>query len=157
MIRPFTIAMTAQLVAIAPADAETFRLTYTYTFGSVLEADVTGEMLDDGETVAVTAIDNVTLDGVAGPDLPHVGSVAIILDPTSSAAPVLTVSGIGNDLAACTDHPCTETSDFLTFDGIYQVLGRPGIYSTAPYGDTMSGGRNGHESYDPANYSLEPM
>ena len=137
-----------------PVAADGFSLTYTYSFGSVLEADVVGELQDDGETVIVTAIENARLDGVPGPALPFVTSLADLVGGTDGNEPVLTLSGIGNDLSACSDDTCVQ--EFITFDGVKQFLGAPGIYSSAAFGSTYSGGANAGEPYDPANYSLVP-
>lgn len=157
MTRKTTFAVAVLLAAMtfaAPAAAESFRLTYSFTFGSVLEADVIGELQDDGETVVVSAIENARLDGVAGPALTFVTSLADLVDEIDARDPVLTLSGVGNDISACSDATCVM--DFITFDGVRQVLGRPGIYTSAAFGNTLSGGANAAEVYDPANYSLAP-
>lgn len=157
MTRQTPRGLAAILVAMAltagPAAADDFRLTYTFTFGSVLEADVTGALQDDGDTVIVSAIENARLDGAAGPALPFVTSLADLVDQTDLNQPVLTLSGLGNDISVCSDDTCVL--DFITFDGVKQFLGSPGIYTSASFGHTLSGGANAGEPYDPANYSLE--
>lgn len=148
---PKNLALAICLVA-GPAAADDFRLTYAFTFGPVLEANITGDLQEDGDTVIVTAIDNARLDGAAGPDLPFVTSLSDLVDGTRANPPVLTLSGQGNDFSACSDATCT--ADFLTFDGVRQFLGTPGLYTSPAFGDTMSGGANAAEPYDPAQYSL---
>ena len=140
-------------LAATPAAAESFRLTYTFTFGGLLEADITGELQDDGDTVIVSAVENARLDGVAGPALSFVTSLADLVDRTDLNEPVLTLSGLGNDISACSDDTCV--AEFITPDGVKQFLGTPGIYTSAAFGNTLSGGVNAAEEYDPANYSLE--
>ncbi len=141
------------VLAVGPVAAENFSLTYTFTFGSVLEADITGELQDDGNTVIVSSFDNVRLDGVAGPAMPVVMSLSDLVDGTDLHDPVLTLSGVANDISVCSDTTCA--ADFITFDGVRQILGGPGFYTSPPFGNTMSGGANAAEQYDPANYTLE--
>lgn len=140
--------------AAGPVAAEDFKLTYKFTFGSVLEADVTGELQDDGDTVIVSTVENARLDGVAGPSLTFVTSLADLVDGTDLNKPVLTLSGRKNDISICSDKTCV--AEFITFDGIKKFLGAPGIYTSASFGSTYSGGANAAEQYDPANYSLKP-
>ena len=140
--------------AAGPVAAEDFRLTYNFTFGSVLEVDITGELQNDGDTVIVSTIEKARLDGVAGPALPFVTSLADLVDGTDLNDPVLTLSGLGNDISVCSDRTCV--AEFITFDGIKQFLGAPGIYTSASFGGTYSGGVNAAEQYDAANYRLEP-
>lgn len=157
MTRRSPLGTSAILVATAltagPAVADDFKLTYTFTFGSVLEADVTGTLQDDGGTVIVSAVENARLDGASGPALPFVTSLADLVDQTDLNPPVLSLSGLGNDISACSDDTCVL--DFITFDGVKQFLGSPGIYTSASFGNTLSGGANAAEKYDPANYSLK--
>jgi hypothetical protein len=144
----------AAAFAAGPVAADSFKLTYNFTFGSVLEADITGELQDDGDTVIVSAVDNPRLDGVAGPALPFVTSLADLVDGTDLNDPVLTLSGLANDISVCSDNTCV--AEFITFDGVKQFIGTPGIYTSASFGRTFSGGANAAEPYDPANYSFEP-
>lgn len=148
------ILSAAAAFAAGPVAAASFKLSYSFTFGSVLEADITGELQDDGDTVIVSAIENASLDGVAGPALPYMTSLADLVEGTDLNDPVLTLSGLDNDISACSDDSCV--ADFITFDGVAQFLGTPGLYTSAAFGHTMSGGANSGEPYDPANYSLEP-
>lgn len=150
----FAVFVAAAVVAAGPVAAESFKLTYTFSFGSVLEADVTGDLQDDGETVIVSAIENARLDGEAGPALAFINSLADLVDGTDLNKPVLTLSGENNDISICSDKTCV--TEFITFDGVKQFLGKPGIYTSAAFGSTFSGGPNAGEQYDPANYSLEP-
>ncbi len=143
----------AATFAAGPVAAENFKLTYNFTFGSVLEADITGELQDDGDTVIVRTVKNALLDGVAGPALPFVTSLADMVDETDLNEPVLTLSGLDNDISVCSDNTCV--AEFITFDGVKQFLGTPGIYTSASFGNTLSGGANASEQYDSANYSLE--
>lgn len=154
-IRLIAASLAIGAFAVGPAAAESFRLSYDFSFGSVLEAEITGALQDDGETVIVSAIENARLDGVAGPALPFVTSLADLVAGTDLNAPVLTLSGLGNDIAFCSDATCT--TDFVTFDGVAQVLGHPGVYTSAAFGHTMSGGTNAPEPYDPAFYNLAPQ
>lgn len=142
-------------VAAAPAAADSFRLSYGFSFGSVLEADVTGDLQEDGETVVVRAVENARLDGVAGPALPFVTSLVDLVSGTDANDPVLTLSGNGNDISICSDESCA--GEFITFDGVMRFAGAPGIFTSPAYGDTMSGGANAIEPYDPARYSLAPQ
>ncbi|MEQ9691608.1 MAG: hypothetical protein RLO48_17940 [Bauldia litoralis] len=98
----------------------------------------------------VSAVENARLDGASGPALPFVTSLANLVDQTDLNPPVLSLSGLGNDISADT---CVL--DFITFDGVKQFLGSPGIYTSASFGNTLSGGANAAEKYDPANYSLK--
>ncbi len=144
----------AAAFAAGPVAAEDFRLTYTFTFGSVLEVDVTGELQDDGDTVIVSAFEKARLDGVAGPALPFVTSLADLVDGSDLNDPVLTLSGLDNDISVCSDSTCV--AEFITFDGVRQFLGKPGIYTSVSFGNTFAGGANAAERYDPANYRLVP-
>lgn len=145
-------ALFAGLVAL-PAAAETFRLSYSFSFGSVLEADITGTLQDDGNTVIVTAVDNAGLDGAPGLSMPFVTSLADLVDGTDGNDPILTLDGTGNDFSACSDKTCV--AEFITFDGVKQLFGMPGVFTSPAFGNTMSGGANAGESYDPARYSLK--
>ncbi|MEM1046950.1 MAG: hypothetical protein AAGL24_12385 [Pseudomonadota bacterium] len=150
----FTVLVAAALFAAGPVAADDFKLTYNFSFGSVLEADITGELQDDGDTVIVSAIENARLDGKAGPDLTFINSLSDLVEGTDANEPVLTLSGQNNDISICSDNTCV--TEFITFDGVKQFLGKPGIYTSAAFGSTFSGGPNAGEEYDPANYSLEP-
>lgn len=147
------VFITAAFIA-GPVAAEDFKLTYKYTFGSVLEADISGALQDDGETVIVSTVENASLDGEAGPALTFIKSLSDLVDGTDLSKPVLTVSGQNNDISICSDETCV--TEFITFDGVKQFLGKPGIYTSASFGSTFSGGPNAGEQYDPENYSLEP-
>ena len=149
-------AFAAALAALpgAGAQAETFRLSYGFSFGSVLEAEITGDLQEDGDTVIVSSVAQARLDGVAGPEMPFVTSLADLVDGTAGHPPVLTLSGEGNDFSVCSDESCT--GDFITFDGVKQVFGMPGIFTSPAFGNTMSGGAHAGETYDAARYILEP-
>lgn len=157
-MRKFTRGIAAIFAAAAfaagPVAAEDFKLTYNFTFGSVLEADITGELQDDGDSVIVSNVENARLDDVAGPTLPFVTSLADLVDGTDLNEPVLTLGGLNNDISICSDNTCVV--EFITFDGVKQFIGTPGVYTSASFGNTYSGGVNAAEQYDPANYSLEP-
>ncbi len=150
----FVTIFAAAAFAAGPVAAENFKLTYNFTFSSVLEADITGELQDDGDTVIVSTVENARLDGVAGSSLAFVTSLADLVDGTDLNEPVLTLSGLNNDISICSDKTCV--AEFITFDGVKQFLGTSGIYTSASFGSTYSGGANAAEQYDPANYSLEP-
>ncbi len=141
-------------VTAGRAATDTFTLTYSFTFGPVLEAQITGDLQEDGDTVIVTAIENARLDGTPGPALPFVTSLSDLAAGTDENPPVLTLSGQRNDISACSDTTCT--ADFITLDGVKQFFGEPGIFTSPAFGDTMSGGANATERYDPANYKLTP-
>ncbi len=143
----------AAAFAAGPAAAESFKLTYNFSFGSVLQADITGELQDDGDTVIISSVENARLDGVIGPALPFVTSLADLVDGSDLNSPVLTLSGLNNDISVCSDETCV--AEFITFDGVRQFLGKPGIYTSVSFGNTFAGGANAAEVYDPANYSLE--
>ena len=132
--------------------AEQFKLTYRYSFDRILEADIIGELQEDGDTVIVSAVENARLDGVAGPPLPFVTSLSDLVNGTNGNKPVLTLSGTKNDISMCSDSSCT--GEFISFDGVMQFLGMPGIYTTSAYGSTYSGGANAGEKYDAANFRL---
>ena len=150
----FTAILVAAAFAAAPVAAEEFKLTYHFTFGRVLQAHITGELQDDDETVIVNAVENVRLDGLGGPDLPFVTSLADLVEETDLNDPVLTLSGLNNDISICSDDTCVV--EFISFDGVKQFLGTPGIYTSPALGSTYSGGINAAEPYDPANYNLVP-
>ncbi|MCP5076191.1 MAG: hypothetical protein GY947_23215 [Rhodobacteraceae bacterium] len=152
-IHGIAVIFAAVAFSAGPMAAENFKLTYNFTFGSVLEADITGELQDDGDTVVVSAIKNARFDGDAGPALTFVTSLADLVDGTDTNHAVLTLSGLNNDVSTCSDNTCIE--EFITFDGVKQFLGAPGIFTSVSYGSTYSGGVNAAEQYDPANYSLE--
>ncbi len=153
-IQRLATVFAAAALAVGPVAAENFRLTYKFTFKSVLEADITGELQVDGDTVVVSSIENARLDGIPGPSMTFVTSLADLVDGTGINKPVLTLSGLNNDISICSDKTCVV--EFITFDGIRQFLGTPGIYTSASFGNTYSGGANAAEQYDPANYRLEP-
>ena len=153
-MRAIFVILAAALSAAGPVAAKDFKLTYKFTFGSVLEADISGELQEDCDTVIVSAVENARLDGVAGPSLTFMTSLADLVDGTGRNEPVLTLSGKNNDISICSDNSCV--AEFITFDGIKKFLGTPGIYTSASFGNTYSGGVNAAEQYDPANYSLEP-
>ncbi|MEM7303774.1 MAG: hypothetical protein AAF468_22060 [Pseudomonadota bacterium] len=156
MMKNLTIRLVSALVltifALAPAAAETFKLTYTFSFGNVLEADIEGELQADGDTVVVTAVKNARLDDNPGAPLKFITSLADLVDNTNTNKPVLTLSGKNNDISMCSTKSCT--GEFVTFDGVKQFLGRPGIYTSVSYGHTMSGGRNADEVYEEGRYRL---
>ncbi len=79
-------------------------------------------------------------------------SLSDLAGGTDTNPPILTLSGQGNDISACSDTSCT--SEFITLDGVKQFFGAPGIFTSPAFGDTMSGGANGQEPYDDAHYSL---
>lgn len=139
-------------IAIAPASADSFRLTYSFSFGSVLQADIAGTLQEDGNRVIVTGMENARLDGAAGPAMPFVTSLADLVDGTNLNDPVLTLNGIGNDFAACSDETCV--AEFITFDGVRQLFGTPGVFTSPAFGNTMSGGANAGETYETGRYTL---
>ena len=150
-LKLIAIGFAAALGGAGAVAAGEYRLTYTFSFGSVLEMDVTGAMQEDGETVVVSAVEAAWLDGEAGPALPFVTSIADLVQGGGDG-PVLTLSGENNDFTACSDESCVE--EFITFDGVMQIFGTPGVFTSTAYGKTYSGGENAGEVYDPANYAL---
>lgn len=138
-----------------PVAAEDFALTYSFSFGATLRAEVTGTLQDDGRTVHVEAVRNPRLGGTAGPPLVFLTSLSDLVAGRGTAPPILTLDGQGHDMSACSDPTCT--AGFITFDGVRQVFGAPGVFTSPAFGDTMSGGANAMEPYDAARFSLTPV
>ena len=74
---------------------------------------------------------SILANGVAGPALSLVTSVADLVEGTDLNDPVLTLSGLDNDFSACSDDTCTAA--FIIFDGVAQVLGTPEVYTSAAF------------------------
>ena len=69
-IAGLAVVLAATAFAAGLVAAEGFKLSYSFSIGSVLEADVVGELQADGDTVIVSAVESARLDGEAGPVLP---------------------------------------------------------------------------------------
>ncbi|XDA97619.1 hypothetical protein AB1M95_16105 [Sulfitobacter sp. LCG007] len=132
----FVAAAIAGLFASAASSA-TYRMSYEFGTGVLLQSVVNGKLQSDGDTVDVGRVVNFWINGVTQPVVSFGSATSLIASVT--APPVLSFSGTGLDFWICSSVNCGS--------GMALLEGHPPLPDVAILGGDL-------EAYDSSRYSL---
>ena len=129
------IGLAALCVTGASQAAQTFQFVYNNAAGQ-LSGRFTGTLQGDGNTIFVASVDNyLKFNGVAGPALPDVTTLAAFLG-IAAEKPYVKLDGSGMDVLACTNISCS--GDLILFDGFGIYAGVPAFFASAGFSGTAN-------------------
>jgi PEP-CTERM motif len=135
-----SVALTAQ--------ATVYDFSYTATFG-VVSGMIIGTLQADNNTIDVTSITNPEFDGVPGPAVPVITTLADYFGLPGPTIPEVTLDGTNNNVLAC-------TTSGVCGDGFYfNQAGVNAGYPQFAVGPSYSGqGMALYEPYDVTKWTI---
>lgn len=142
-----SVAVIGALVAAPAAQAGVYDFSYTASWG-VVSGTIIGTLQGDNNTIDVSSITNPEFDGVPGPAVPVITTLADFFGVPGPTVPEVTLDGTNNNVLACTTSACF---DGFFFDQAGVNAGYPQFAVGPSYGNT---GTALYEPYDVTKWSI---